>query len=63
MRILSIVKYDFIKLLRNKAALILMIVLPVLVIFLLDWHMAIQENQLKNPKFLWELLITITVKW
>lgn len=33
MRILSIVKYDFIKLFRNKAALLLMIVLPVLVIF------------------------------
>lgn len=33
MRIISIVKYDFIKLLRNKAALLLMIVLPVLVIF------------------------------
>lgn len=33
MRILSIVKYDFIKLLRNKTALILMTVLPLMIMF------------------------------
>lgn len=33
MRILSIVKYDFIKLFRNKTALILMLILPIVIMF------------------------------
>ncbi len=42
MRILSILKYDFIKLLRDKTALILMIVLPMTIMFFMS--MAYTDN-------------------
>ena len=48
MRILSIVKYDFIKLLRNKTALILMLVLPIAIMFFIG--MAYSNNKESTEK-------------